>query len=391
VTTLEPWIDAARAALPWIAAPVVVWWRARDSRSLDDTPAEPPADPPLVSVVVPARDEARNVGRCLRSVLATAYPRVEIVVVDDHSSDGTGDIARAIAPEDPRLRVLDNPPLPDDWFGKQWACRTGALAARGDVLLFADADTTHAPDLLGRLVNELRARGGGLLSVVGRQELGTFWERVVQPQVLAVILGRYGGTERVSRARRPVEKIANGQCLAMDRATYDAVGGHAAVRDVVAEDLKLAQRVCAAGRPVTLVAGERQLSTRMYTSLAELVRGWRKNVYAGGREAMPLGAFGRLLFPFLLLVPPLMGLLPPLALLGGLAGLVSAQWLRTAAIATASTLLFWVAVYRRTAHSPLHALAYPLGSAVLLYIALHAILRGQRVEWRGREYVSAAG
>jgi chlorobactene glucosyltransferase len=391
VSTLELWADAARAALPWIVAPLVVWWRARDSRSLDDTPAEPPADPPLVSVVVPARDEARNVERCVRSVLATTYPRVEVVVVDDHSSDGTGEIARALAAGEPRLRVLDNPPLPAGWFGKQWACRTGALAARGDVLLFADADTTHAPDLVGRLVNELRARGGGLLSVVGRQELGSFWERVVQPHVLAVILGRYGGTERVSRARRPVDKIANGQCLALDRATYDAVGGHAAVRDVVVEDLKLAQRVCAAGRPVTLVAGERQLSTRMYTSLAELVRGWRKNVYAGGREAMPLGAFGRLLFPFLLLLPPLMGLVPPLALLAGLTGAVSPHWLRAAAVATASTLLFWIAVYRRSGLSPLYALASPLGSAVLLYISLHAILRGRRVEWRGREYVSAPG
>jgi hypothetical protein len=389
--TLDAWGDAARVALPWIVAPAVIWWRAHDSRSLDATPSAPPDDPPLVTVVVPARDEARNIERCLRSVLATTYPRLEVVVVDDHSSDGTGELARRLAADDARLRVLDNPPLPSGWFGKQWACHTGAGAARGDVLLFADADTTHAPDLVGRLVNELRARGGGLLSVVGRQELGTFWERVVQPHVLAVILGRYGGTERVSRARRAVDKIANGQCLAVDRATYDAIGGHAAVRDVVAEDLKLAQRVCGHGRPVTLVAGERQLSTRMYTSLPELVRGWRKNVYAGGREAMPLGRFGQLLFPFLLLLPPLMGLVPPLVLLAGVAGALSDHWLRAAAIATASTLIFWLAVYRRAALSPLYALAYPLGSAVLLYIALHAIVRGQRVEWRGREYVSAAG
>jgi chlorobactene glucosyltransferase len=387
---LRAWADAALVALPWIVAPVVVWWRARDSRSLDDTPAAPPAAPPLVSIVVPARDEARNIERCLRSVLATAYPRVEVIVVDDHSSDGTGALARAIG--DPRLRVLDCPPLPDGWFGKQWACHTGARAAHGDVLLFADADTTHAPDLVGRLVNELRGRGGGLLSIVGRQELGTFWERVVQPHVLAVILARYGGTERVSRARRATSKIANGQCLAVDRATYESVGGHAAVRRVVAEDLKLAQRVCAAGHPVTLVAGERQLGTRMYTSLAELVRGWRKNVYAGGREAMPLGTLGRLLFPFLLLLPPLMGLAPPLLLLAALAtGAVPAAWTRAAAVATLSTLLFWLAVYRRAALSPRYALAYPLGSAVLLYIALHAILRGQRVEWRGREYLSAPG
>ena len=103
-------------------------------------------------------------------------------------------------------------------MGKQWACATGAAAATGEILCFADADTTHAPDLLPRAANALRTRGAALLSVAGHQELGTFWEKVVQPQVFAVIAGRYGGGDRVSRARRPVDKIANGQCLLMTRA-----------------------------------------------------------------------------------------------------------------------------------------------------------------------------
>jgi chlorobactene glucosyltransferase len=260
----------------------------------------------------------------VRSVLATTYARVELVVVDDHSSDDTAAVARAAAGGDPRARVVANAPLPAGWFGKQWACATGAAEARGDVLLFADADTVHAPDLVPRAVAALRRRGGGLLSVVGRQEMGTFWERLMQPQVLAILLGRFGGTERVGRSRRVVDKIANGQCLLIDRATYDAVGGHAVVRDVVAEDLALAQRTFAAGFPVHLVLGEQQLATRMYTSLPELMRGWRKNVFAGGREAMPLGTLGRLLFPLLLLLPPLLGLLPAVGLLLALAGVVPA-------------------------------------------------------------------
>ena len=134
------------------------------------------------------------------------------------SSDDTATLARAAIGGDMRGRVTATTPLPAGWFGKPWACATGAAAARGDVLLFADADTTHAPDLVTRAAHALRRRGGGLLSVVGRQELGTFWERLVQPQVLAVLLGRYGGTERVNRSRRVVDKIANGQCLLVDRA-----------------------------------------------------------------------------------------------------------------------------------------------------------------------------
>jgi len=384
-SSLQPWADAARAALPWIVAPILVWWRARDSHSLDDTPAAPPADPPLVSVVVPARDEARNIERCLRSVLATTYPRLEVIVVDDHSADGTGALARAI--DDPRLRVLDNPPLPDGWFGKQWACRTGARAARGDVLVFADADTTHAPDLVGRLVNELRARGGGLLSVVGRQELGTFWERVVQPHVFWMLATRYGGTETVNRSRRAEDKIANGQCIFVRREAYDAIGGHGAVRHQVAEDVAIAQRLFAAGQRTEVVMSREDLTTRMYTSLGEIMAGWRKNVFAGGREAMPGGRAGQLLFPLLLLLVPLLTVLPPLALGGALLAAAPPAWLLLGAtIALAAELATWGAVYRWMRAPVAYALIFPLGALVFAVIAIQAIARGSRVEWKGRAY-----
>ena len=114
---------AVAAALPWLAQPLWMLWRARwgggGSRSLDDEPADPPADAPAVSVVVPARNEARNIERCARSVLASHYPRLELVIVDDRSEDGTGDIARVLARGDARVRVIDAPPLPYGWFGKQ--------------------------------------------------------------------------------------------------------------------------------------------------------------------------------------------------------------------------------------------------------------------------------
>jgi len=386
---LPLWADATRDALAWLIAPLYVWWRARDRTTLDDYPAHAPADAPRLSVIVPARDEARNIARCVRSILDTTYPNVELLVVDDHSTDGTAALARAAAPDDPRLHLLRNPPLPSGWMGKQWACATGAQAATGTILCFADADTAHAPDLLPRTVAAMQARQAALLSVAGHQELGTFWEKVVQPQVFAVIAGRYGGGDRVSRARRPVDKIANGQCLLMTRAAYDQVGGHAAVRDVVVEDLKLAQRTAALGLPVHLVAGERQLTTRMYTSLSELVRGWRKNVYAGGREAMPFGRLGQLLFPFLLLLPAAAQLWPFAVLLAAFFTPVSDRDTLAAIIKVGATLTFWAAVYRRAALSPLWSLAFPIGAAAYLTIALQAIARGRRVEWRGREYLSA--
>lgn len=339
-------------------------------------------------MIVPARNEARNVGRCVRSILAGTYPALELIVVDDHSADGTSDIARTAGGGDPRLRVLANPPLPNGWFGKQWACATGAGGATGELLLFTDADTWHGPDLAARSVNALHRSHADLLSVAGRQETRSFWERLLQPQVLWTLLARYGGTEAVTHARRAEDVIASGQFMLFTREAYEAIGGHASVRDKVAEDLALAQRLFRAGRRVVLVRGEAELSTHMYASLGELRRGWGKNVYAGGIDAMPGGAIGRLLFPIVLPLAPLASIVPVLALAAALFGLLGAAWLVWSAICVAASLVWWTLIYRGFEQRIAYALLYPMGAAVVLYIMLGAIVRGRRVGWKGREYVA---
>jgi chlorobactene glucosyltransferase len=383
------------AAWPWLVFPAVILWRLRRSRALSEWPAEAPADAPRVTVIIPARNERHNIGACVRSVLSTSYPDLAVVVVDDHSDDGTAEAALEAAAGDARLRVVSAPALAPGWFGKQWACAAGAAATaapapRGEVLCFADADTTHAPDLVGRAVNAMRGLDAGLLSVIGRQELGTFWERVAQPHVLAMLAFRYGGTEHVTRSPRRSDKIANGQCLLVTREAYEAVGTHASVRRAVSEDLVLAQRVFDGGRAVALVTGGPQLATRMYTSLGDLVRGWRKNVYAGGREAIPFGIVGQAVYPLLLLVTPVATLGPPLAAAAGALGLVSAAATAWTAVAAVALLVFWAIGYRKFDLSPLYALTYPLGAAVLLWIVLGAIARGSRVSWKGRNYTVGA-
>lgn len=378
---------AIGVALWWIIVPIIVAWRARQAQHLGDFPADPPADPPMLSVVIPARDEARNIERCVRSVLASGYRRLEVVVVDDASRDGTGRLARALAAGDDRLRVVHTEPLPGGWFGKPWACATGAAVARGSLLCFVDADTRQASDLLPRAVRAMRARGADLLSVAGRQELGSFWERVIQPQVFAMLTARYGGPEIVNRSPRVHDKIANGQFILVTRDAYEAVGGHGAVRDKVAEDLMLAQRFFAAGRRVILVAGTDQLATRMYTSLGELVRGWRKNIFAGSADALPAIPAVRALLPLLLLLGPLFALAPVVALVAGVAT-ASAPLLAFGIIATVASLLWWAVVNRSMGVSMVYALAFPLGAVLLLYIIATALVRGRRVEWKGREYLS---
>lgn len=376
-------------ASPWILGPIVTIVRARFSRSLDDVSDQAPSDPPLVSIVIPARNEARNIGRCVDAALASRYPRYEVIVVDDHSDDGTGDIVRAVADRDARVRVIVPASLPPDWFGKQWACAAGAADARGELLAFIDADTFVASDLVPRTVNAIAARNADLLSVAGTQELGSFWERIIQPQIFSILLQRYGGTELVNRSRFASQKIASGQCLWVRRRTYELLHGHAAVRHEVAEDLALAQQWFLAGRTVALVLGLKQLTTRMYTSLRELVEGWGKNVYAGGRKAMPFGALGRAIFPALLVTPAVFFIAPPIVLALGWLGIVGTTATTWAAIATTANLVWWLLVYAWLRLSPAYALLHPLGAAMVLYIALGAIARGRRVRWKEREYQAA--
>ena len=379
------------AALPWVVTPVVTAIRVRRSHLLSDEPDRPPADPPLVSVVIPARNEARNIERCMRSVLTTTYPEIEVVVVDDHSTDGTGDIARSIAAHDPRVKVIENEPLPDGWFGKQWACENGARASNGSILLFADADTVHSNDLVTRSVRMMLRRSADLFSVAGRQEIETFWEKLVQPQVFALMAIRFGGTESVTKSRLRSSKIANGQCLFVKRSTYEALGGHALVKDHVADDMMMAQRYFARGKTLVLALGVDQLSTRMYTSLRELIDGWGKNVFAGGRDSALGGAIGRFFYAPALLSVPLTGFAPLLVLLLGAIMPLPQGVLLWAAITQTALLVWWIYVYHKIDESPLYALLSPLGAAMVFYIFLRAVLRGNRVRWKDRDYIAPAG
>jgi chlorobactene glucosyltransferase len=379
---------AVIAALPWVVTPIVTGLRVARSRSIDEESVEPPGNPPRVSVVIPARNEARNIERCLRSVLSNTYPNYEVIVVDDQSSDGTGDIARAIAATDWRARVIETGAPPEGWFGKQWACETGARSTRGDVILFADADTVHSSDLITRSVKMMLRRNADLFSIVGKQELGSFWEKLIQPLVFGMMAVRYGGTESISSSRFVTSKIANGQCLFVRRTSYEELGGHSLVRSHVADDMMMAQRFFARGKRVAAAEGIEQLSTRMYTSLSELIRGWGKNVFAGGRDSVPWGILGRILFPFLLLSAPLFTIVPAAVLTAVLIQRINPELLLWAMIAQSAQLLWWISVYIRMKVSPLYALISPIGALLVLYIFARAAMRGQKVVWKDRQYVS---
>lgn len=381
---------ALLVASPWVIPPGIVIARVAGSRDLGEVSADPPEDGPLVSIIVPARNERRNIESCLYAALASTYTNTEVVIVDDRSNDGTGDVARRVGAADDRVRVIDNPELPNGWFGKPWACTTGANFARGDILCFTDADARHGPGLVARAVRKMHDEGLDMLSVAGHQELGTFWERVVQPQAFWMIAARYGGTDSVNHSPRVRDKIANGQCIFVRRDAYDSIDGHGAVRDQVAEDLAIAQRLFAAGKRTAIVVSHEELTTRMYTSLGEIMAGWRKNVFAGGKEAMPWGRFGQVIFPLVLLLAPLLTIAPLGMLIAAMLGAAPAWLLTGSLIALSAQVITWALVYRWMS-APLHyAPFFPLGAFIFLLIVLQAIVRGSRVEWKGREYVTTS-
>jgi chlorobactene glucosyltransferase len=384
-------MTALLLALPWLLILLFVLFVARVPTELPEADERGTADTtPLVSVVVPARNEALNVETCLRSITASSYPSFEVILVDDRSEDDTAALARALpAGRARRIEVVEGEALPEGWLGKPWACHQGAERARGELLLFTDADTTHHPDLLARAVAGLRDESADLLTVVGRQLMETFWERLVQPQIFLVMLFRFPDFERTAKNRRWREAIANGQFLLFTRAAYDSIGGHAAVRDEVVEDLALAQRVKRAGLALRIRGAEPLMATRMYRSLSELVAGWSKNLVIGGLQSLPR-AIRPLVAPVSLLSGIALWVAPPLLLAAALAGALPEPLLAWAATVCALSALTFAVFTRQMGGPWAYGLLYPLGAAVGTYIFLRSWTRGRNVEWKGRRYTLPA-
>jgi chlorobactene glucosyltransferase len=361
-------VRAARFAQTWINVPLL---------------AAPPTDPlPLVSIVVPARDEERSIEACIRSLLAQEFAPVEVIAVDDRSSDATPEILARLAREDPRLRVVRGEPLPPGWIGKPWALDQGQRHARGAWLLFTDADSVHAPAGVASAAWFARGARADALSIATRQEVVTFWERALVPSSLGLILFASGTFGDINDPAKPDRALANGQYILVSREAYDALGGHAALRDQIVEDVEFARRLKADGRfRLILAGGDRLASVRMYRSFAEIWAGFTKNVYLGANGDLRILALGISFMSLISFVPPALALRAAVRGRYLLAG--EALFTSLAIVATAS----WG--MRKAAFSKHLALLQPLGTALFAAIAVNSALRvisGKGVTWRGRRY-----
>lgn len=385
------WVHAAGVAGFYI----LLWQQTRSQGTpLRSAPQQSGPQDPFVSIIVPARNEAYNIHRCVTSLLEQTYPTYEVIVVDDNSTDITASILDELAqthPQAARLQTLHLHDLPAGWAGKPHALHAGVMCARGTLLLFTDADTWHAPQALQMAVARAQERQLDLLSLGTTQELPSFWERVLMPLALLGISMQYP-MRQVNDPRSPIA-LANGQYILLRRAVYDQLGGYARpdLRATLVDDRDLAVLVKRHGYTLELADGRGLVHVRMYRNLDAIWRGWRKNVYQGSR--------GGLLFMFLqILGLPMVTILPfllPLWL--GIAHL--AGWRKKGhggeSLAVSLLEVGPLFVYRRWLDREIGVpwymlLTHPLAGALFVGILVQStwrFLTGRGVDWSGRQYM----
>ncbi|GAC1305498.1 MAG: hydroxychlorobactene glucosyltransferase CruC [Vulcanimicrobiaceae bacterium] len=349
----------------------------RDAPLLARAPEEPL---PMLSIVVPARDDARLIERCVRSLLD-----FELIVVDDRSTDATPEILARMARDDARLQIVRGEPMPDGWIGKPWALVQGVARARGSWFLFTDADSHHAPAGSASVLWLATRAGLDAISIATHQELGSFWERAVLPSILGLILFASGPLADINDPAKPKSALANGQYLLVARHAYEALGGHAALRGEIVEDVAFARRIKEDGRfRFALLGGARIASVRMYRSLGEIWAGFTKNVYIGARGDLRALAGGTAFVLAISIAPPLLAVAALVRRRYGDA--LEASLATVTIVATASWAMRLVGFPRRL------ALLQPLGTALFAGIvatSTASVVSGRGVVWRGRTYHAA--
>ncbi len=235
---------------------------------------------PKVSLLIPARNEAVVIGRTVSTLLAQSYTNFEVIVLDDHSQDGTGELAREAAKGDARLRVLEGEPLPEGWLGKNWACQQLSQAATGEWLIFTDADVNWSPQALNSLVTTAVRSQADMLTVWPTQETITWPERLVVSLMALAIVG-YLPVVAVNHTSWTPFAAANGQCLMFRRKIYREIGEHRIARNQIVEDVYLARRTKAKGYKLYMVDGQSQVRCRMYHDWKTVRDGFAKNILAG--------------------------------------------------------------------------------------------------------------
>lgn len=339
---------------------------------------------PKVSILVPARNEERNIKACVSSLLTQDYPNFEVLVLDDNSTDATPLILNQLKRANPRLKVINGAPLPEGWPGKHWACHQLSQQASGDYLLFTDADTRHEPDALSSAIAEMLHSKADLLTALPRQEVRTWSEKLLVPFMNFGILS-FLPIKIAQVFKIPELSVTIGQFMLFRREAYQAVGGYAAAIVNVNDDVILGRMIIENSYKWVLSNGSDQVTCRMYHNFHETVEGFSKNVF---------GFFGYKVIPFTFVwtLAFLIFTLPVWILFRHLTGMfIPPALVDLSVIAAVESLALFLIAYHRQRIPIYLAFFYPLTIAAFATIALRSMVLtvNGHASWKGRELMKA--
>ncbi len=355
----------------------MAWCNHRDYRRPEAVELVDGSKFPLVSILVPARNEAANIEECLQGLLAQDYPNLEVIVLDDGSTDGTGRIVDTLAVDAPRLRRVIGSGLPPGWGGKTHACWQAAAHARGDWLLFLDADTRHQPQLVSSAMTAALDTDADLLSSFPRQLIGTLGEALTVPMMYWVFFTLLP-IHKAQYGSRPEMIAACGQCYLVRRTAYSASGGHEAIAASLHDGLHLARLFKAQGYRVRLADLSSLVSCRMYRGWNECWNGFTRNSFQGF-GSLPVAVLAMTLEAMLFLAPFLSLILA-----------IAAAWPIWAWAVLGQTALLigiQVSLRGRFRYPWTTVVLFPAAIAALIAIQVSSAYRtllGHSVPWKGR-------
>jgi len=344
---------------------------------------------PQVSVIMPARNEERYIARCLDSLLGQDYPSFEIIAINDSSTDRTGEIMKTYAAKDPRVIHIDASPKPEGWTGKNWACYQGYLHARGELLMFTDADSRHLPSAMSLAVGHVVSQNLDALTAVPRLICNDFWTKMTMPVLTTFLYTRFSPI----RVNDPNTKTGYffGSFFLIKRSTYESVGTHEGVREELVEDGALGGKVKASKFRMKMVRGESLIDAVWARDLRTLWQGLRRfmiPVYYQDKA----DAYMMVVAVFFILFAPFVSL--PYLLVANFVGNLSFTILLGLQVSTIALIMITIAAQCRFAifETPLYAFAAPLSGALISFSFMSAIVDAKNkgaVSWRDRKYTIA--
>jgi len=331
---------------------------------------------PLVSIIVPVKNEADTIEECLSSLINLEYKSKEIIVVLGESNDGSEEIIRKF---DDKIKIIHEPSLPDGWIGKNWACYIGYQNSNGDLLLFTDGDTIHDKHLLSKAVSIIVNENVDMITFFPKFIFRSFWEKLITP-LIAVFIGISNSVWNLNNDRSK-SFLGNGQYILIRRNVYESIGGHQIIKNIIIEDYALAGLVKHHGYKLRGYNAPQLLKVKMYNNFSELWEGWTKNIYSG------IGSLKRtIIFIFMLIgliIPYISSIISLMQLTNNHFSLLLLNLLPTFLMLTAGFV-----IYKSYGTTPILTLLLPVTIFLIITLIINSTIKSllSNISWKGKKY-----